>query len=82
MKTQHDPGYRGAGLRYFLPDPGAESSRDGWLGTPELPGFRAGQIVVKLADLPGVDAEHLYFDLLLLDADGRIDDSPDRKSVV
>lgn len=75
MKTQHDPGRLAAGLRYFLPDPAAESSRDGWLGTPDLPGYRAGQIVVKLADLPGVDAEHLYFDLLLLDADGRIEDS-------
>jgi len=44
---------------------------DGWIGTRELPGYRAGRIVAKLADLPAVDASHLYFDLLLLDAEGR-----------
>jgi hypothetical protein len=44
---------------------------DGWLGTRELPGYRAGSIVVKLDDLPEVDPDHLYFDLLLLDGVGR-----------
>jgi len=44
---------------------------DGWLGTLELPGYRAGCVVAKLEDLPEVDARHLYFDLLLLDASGR-----------
>jgi hypothetical protein len=48
---------------------------DGWLGTPELPGYRAGNIVAKLEDLPQVDPEHLYLDLLLLDADGALQDS-------
>jgi hypothetical protein len=48
---------------------------DGWLGTPELPGYRAGNVVAKLDDLPQVDADHLYFDLLLLDADGALQDS-------
>jgi hypothetical protein len=48
---------------------------DGWLGTPELPGYRAGNIVAKLDDLPLVDPDHLYFDLLLLDADGELQDS-------
>lgn len=43
---------------------------DGWLGTRELPGYRAGSIVVKLDDLPAVDPDHLYFDLLWLDGDG------------
>jgi hypothetical protein len=44
---------------------------DGWLGTRELPGYRAGSVVVKLDDLPEVDPAHLYFDLLLLDGGGR-----------
>ena len=44
---------------------------DGWLGTRELPGYRAGSIVVKLDDVPEVDPDHLYFDLLLLDRGGR-----------
>lgn len=48
---------------------------DGWLGTPDLPGYRAGNIVAKLDDLPDVDAHHLYFDLLLLDADGQLRDN-------
>lgn len=44
---------------------------DGWLGTRELPGYRAGCVVVKLDDLPEVDPENLYFDLVLLDSDGQ-----------
>lgn len=47
---------------------------DGWLGTPELPGYRAGNVVARLADLPEVDAEHLYFNLLLLDGHGELQD--------
>jgi hypothetical protein len=48
---------------------------DGWLGTRELPGYRAGNVVAKLDDLPQVDSRHLYFDLLLLDAAGRTQDN-------
>jgi len=48
---------------------------DGWLGTPDLPGYRAGDVVAKLNDLPDVDAQHLYFELLLLDADGQFRDN-------
>jgi hypothetical protein len=44
---------------------------DGWLGTRELPGYRAGCVVVKLDDLPEVAPDHLYFDLLLLDGSGQ-----------
>lgn len=50
------------------------ASSDGWLGTRELPGYRAGNVVARLSDLPTVDAEHLYFNLLLLDADGQLQD--------
>ena len=52
----------------------APPASDGWLGTPELPGYRAGNVVARLSDLPAVDAEHLYFTLLLLDADGQLQD--------
>lgn len=62
-------------MRPLAVDPGEEPSPDGWLGTHDEPGYRAGQVVVKLADLPVVDDRHLYLDLLLLDADGRIADS-------
>ncbi len=44
---------------------------DGWVGTRELPGYRAGCVVVKLDELPEVAPDHLYFDLLLLDGSGR-----------
>jgi hypothetical protein len=54
--------------------PPHRSATDGWLGTRELPGYRAGHVVVKLDDLPRVDPDHLYFDLLLLDANGRAQD--------
>lgn len=53
---------------------GAVAIHDGWLGTPELPGYRAGNVVARLSDLPDVDADHLYFNLLLLDADGQLQD--------
>ena len=48
---------------------------DGWLGTRELPGHRAGNVVARLSDLPSLDPEHLTFNLLLLDADGQLQDS-------
>lgn len=68
-----DPGdHDAAGFRPLLPRPPAG---DRWIGTRELPGYRTGLLVVKLADLPGVDAEHLYCDLMLLDAQGRTDDT-------
>jgi hypothetical protein len=51
------------------------SASDGWLGTRELPGYRAGDVVAKLADLPQIDPQHLYFDLLLLDANGELRDN-------
>ncbi|MBL8350161.1 MAG: hypothetical protein JNL87_07575 [Burkholderiaceae bacterium] len=47
---------------------------DGWVGPPELPGYRAGNVVARLADLPSVYPDHLYFHLLLLDAGGRLQD--------
>ena len=47
---------------------------DGWLGTRELPGYRAGNVVARLSDLPSVDPKHLYFNLLLLGADGQLQD--------
>ena len=49
-------------------DPGRAA--DGWLGTEHLPGYRAGAVVVKLDDLPGVDPDHLYVDVMLLGGDG------------
>jgi len=55
--------------------PPHRSPTDGWLGTRELPGYRAGNVVVKLDDLPEVDLDHLYFDLLLLDAGGHTQDN-------
>lgn len=64
-----------AGVRPLVAEPGVEPSPDGWLGTHDEPGYRAGQIVAKLADLPVVDDRHLYLDLLLLDAQGLIADS-------
>ena len=55
--------------------PPHRSATDGWLGTREFPGYRAGSVVARLDDLPGVDRDHLYFDLLLLDAGGRTQDN-------
>jgi hypothetical protein len=54
--------------------PPHRSPTDGWLGIRELPGYRAGNIVARLDDLPEVDPDHLYFDLLLLDAGGHTQD--------
>ena len=50
------------------------SPTDGWLGTRELPGYRAGRVVAKLDDLPAIDPDHLHFDLLLLDVEGHTQD--------
>lgn len=52
----------------------AHPSTDGWLGTRELPGYRAGNVVARLSDLPSVDPQHLYFNLLLLGDDGQLQD--------
>lgn len=51
------------------------AGEDGWQGTRELPGYRAGAVIVRFADLPGVDAEHLYLDVLRLGEDGRIEET-------
>src|SRR4030095_5672233 len=48
---------------------------DGWLGTPGCPGYRANNVVARLDDQPEVDPEHLYFHLLLLDANGQLQDN-------
>ncbi len=56
------------------PAPPHRSATDGWLGIRELPGYRAGNIVARLDDLPAAYPEHLYFDLLLLDAGGHTRD--------
>lgn len=75
MTLHPHPSRGAAGVRPLAAEPGEEPSPDGWLGTDEEPGYRAGQVVVKLADLPVVDDRHLYLDLLLLDDDARIADS-------
>ncbi|MEJ8821581.1 hypothetical protein WKW80_05970 [Variovorax humicola] len=49
--------------------------KDGWLGTPEFPGYRANNVVARLDDEPQVDPKHLYFHLLLLDASGQLQDN-------
>ncbi len=51
------------------------SPTDGWLGTLEFPGYRAGSVIARLDDLPEVDPHHLYFDLLLLDEHGHTQDN-------
>lgn len=52
-----------------------QDAEDGWLGTRELPGYRAGPLIVRLADLPMVDADHLYLDVLRLGEEGRIEET-------
>jgi len=59
----------------FAPAIPKPSSRDGWIGTKELPGYRAGKIVARLDRLPAISEEHLYFDVLLLDSSGRTADN-------
>jgi len=61
----------GPSLRFAAPH---RPPTDGWLGLREFPGYRAGNVVARLDDLPKVDPEHLYFDLLLLDPGGRAQD--------
>lgn len=76
MNTRWNPGPDGPGV--MAPGPwhaAPAEADDGWVGTRELPGYRAGAVVVRLSDLPGVDAAHLYFDLLLLDASGRTEET-------
>lgn len=48
---------------------------DGWIGTRELPGYRAGAVIVKLADLPGLASDHLYLDVLRIGDSGRTEDN-------
>ncbi|RZL93837.1 MAG: hypothetical protein EOP82_06410 [Variovorax sp.] len=48
---------------------------DAWLGTPEFPGYRANNVVARLEDHPQVDRDHLYFHLLLLDANSQLQDN-------
>jgi len=55
--------------------PFRRSPTDGWVGTLEYPGYRAGNVVARLDHLPEVDPHHLYFDLLLLDEGGRTRDN-------
>ena len=55
--------------------PRHQSPTDGWLGTPGLPGYRAGNVVARLDDLPEVYPDHLYFHLVLLDAGGQLQDN-------
>jgi hypothetical protein len=76
MNTRWNPGRDQPGA--MAPGPwhaAPAEADDGWVGTRELPGYRAGAVVVRLSDLPGVDAAHLYFDLLLLDASGRTEET-------
>jgi hypothetical protein len=71
--NQHNgTGPAAGGFGLAMPTP---SSSDGWIGTRELPGYRAGNIVAKLDELPAVGTDHLYFDLLLLDAYGHTEDN-------
>ena len=53
---------------------GAGARDEGWLGLPELPGYRAGRVSVKLCRAPHV-AGALYLDVLLLDPHGEVEDS-------
>jgi len=64
-----------AWVRPFQPSLPRPPASDGWIGTKELPGYRAGSIVAKLEDLPNVDAQHFYLDVLQLDAGGRTQDT-------
>ncbi|MFT3954405.1 MAG: hypothetical protein QM722_08460 [Piscinibacter sp.] len=50
-------------------------AHEGWIGTRELPGYRAGAVIVRLADLPGVDPAHLYLDVLRLGDSGRTEET-------
>jgi hypothetical protein len=59
-------------MLHIIPKP--PSPHDGWVGPRELPGYRAGNVVARLADLPEVYPDHLYFNLLLLDAGGQLQD--------
>lgn len=74
MSSVGHPGPRDAADAAPWRRPGLELD-DGWVGTRELPGYRAGAVVVRLADLPGVDADHLYLDVLRLGEAGRIEDN-------
>lgn len=51
------------------------SHLDGWLGTPDFPGYRAGRIVVRLYAPAPVAPGLLYGEALLLDAQGKTCDA-------
>lgn len=48
---------------------------DGWLGTPDFPGYRAGRIVVRLSPPTRVAPGLLYGEAHLLDAQGKTCDA-------
>jgi len=72
-QQNHSDGVGSASSGFGVAAPPASS--DGWIGTKELPGYRAGNIVAKLEELPAVGEHHLYFDLLLLDPVGHTEDN-------
>ena len=74
-RTAPKAGQRPRQAREIARPPAMGSSADGWVGSKDLPGYRAGKIVVQLANLPQVDPDHLYLDLLLLDASGQTEDA-------
>ena len=51
--------------------PHRSAALDGWMGTPQFPGYRAGSVIVRLSYLPQVAQQQLYLDVLLLDRNGR-----------
>ena len=61
--------------RPLLIAPARRSASDGWLGAREFPGYRAGNVVARLDDLPEVYPDHLYFHLVLLDSTGQFQDN-------
>lgn len=79
MSSLRPPGPDGSGAAAAVPWHGrpsaADDGRDGWIGTRELPGYRAGVVIVRLADLPGVDPAHLYLDVLRLGDTGRTEET-------
>lgn len=76
MSSLSPPEHDGSGASATPPwRPRPSEGHDGWIGTPELPGYRAGTVIVRLADLPGVDPAHLYLDVLRLGDDGRTEET-------
>lgn len=76
MSSLSPPEREGSGATATAPWRARSSDvHDGWIGTRELPGYRAGAVIVRLADLPGVDPTHLYLDVLRLGDDGRTEET-------